>query len=144
MAAIVPAGMRAVSTTITPETSAGGFILPNDRVDVLLTSAEKAPSGGGEYYRSRTILADVRVLAVDQNVEEKNGQKTAIGKIATLELLPQDAEKLALANRLGTISLALRSLSEVPTNKDAVSNLNRNESITIVRFGQSSVQSPTN
>lgn len=142
MAAVLPVGMRAVSTEITPEASAGGFILPNDRVDVILTSAEK--SAGSEYYRSRTILTDVRVLAIDQNVEEKAGQKTVMGKIATLELNPSDAEKLSLGRRLGSISLTLRSLAEKSGETDRVSSLMRQDSITIVRFGQSTAQTPQN
>ena len=90
MAAILPTGMRAISTQISPETGAGGFILPNDHVDVILTrrdrDAEKA--AGGDTHSSETILTNVRVLAIDQNVEEKDGQKVVVGKTATLELTP--------------------------------------------------------
>ncbi len=76
MAAILPGGMRAVSTEISPETGAGGFILPNDRVDVLLSRRLKSPDGTGpDIINSSIILNDVRVLAIDQTVEEKNGQK---------------------------------------------------------------------
>jgi pilus assembly protein CpaB len=113
MAAILPTGMRAVSTDISPETGAGGFILPNDHVDVILTrrdrDAEQA-NGGVEAHVSETILTNVRVLAIDQTVEEKNGQRVVVGKTATLELTSRLAEKLALAHQLGTMSLALRSL----------------------------------
>src|SRR6201997_3781639 len=79
MAAILPAGMRAVSTEISPETGAGGFILPNDRVDVILARRDRQP-GGGELLQTETILRDVRVLAIDQTVEEKNGQRVVVGK----------------------------------------------------------------
>src|SRR6202008_3892462 len=73
MAAILPSGMRAVSTEISPETGAGGFILPNDRVDVILARRDKAAekSTGVEVFTSETLLSNVRVLAVDQTVEEK-------------------------------------------------------------------------
>ncbi len=112
MAAILPTGMRAVSTEISAETGAGGFILPNDRVDVILSrrdrEAEKA--GAGETFVSETILTNIRVLAIDQAIEEKNGQKVVVGKTATLELAPRQAETLALAHHLGSLSLALRSL----------------------------------
>jgi len=140
MAAILPPGMRAISVEITPESGAGGFILPNDRVDLILTSADKDGTGK-EYYRSRTILKDVRVLAIDQSVDDRDGRKTAIGKIATLELSPQDAEKLSLARRLGSISLTLRGLTKDAQNKrsDAAS-LARQEDVTIVRFGRASAQ----
>jgi pilus assembly protein CpaB len=113
MAAILPTGMRAVSTDISPETGAGGFILPNDHVDVILTrrdrDAEQA-NGGIETHVSETILTNVRVLAIDQTVEEKGGQRVVVGKTATLELPEPMAEKLMLAHQLGTLSLALRSL----------------------------------
>lgn len=110
MAAILPSGMRAISTEISPETGAGGFILPNDRVDVILTRRQKNPDGGKEIVSSEIILTNVRVLAIDQAIEEKNGQKVVVGKTATLELKPRQSESLARARQGGTLSLALRSL----------------------------------
>jgi pilus assembly protein CpaB len=134
MAALLPPGIRAISIPITPETGAGGFILPNDHVDVLLTRAEKHATG--EHYTSETILPNVRVLAIDQTVEEKNGQRVVVGKIATLALSARDAESLALATRLGSLSLVLRSMSDVkPTGPDAA---NARTSINIIRFGMAS------
>ena len=119
MAAILPRGMRAISLDVSPDTGAGGFILPNDHVDVVLTRRDKAAEkiSGIEKYISETILRNVRVLAVDQTVEEKDGQKVVIGKTATIELDPHQAETLALSHQLGTISLTLRSLldSQSPT-----------------------------
>lgn len=106
MAAVLPSGMRAISTDISPETGAGGFILPNDHVDVIL-SQKKADSTERV---SETILSNVRVLAIDQAVEEKNGQRVVVGKTATLELSEPRSEQLANARQLGTITLALRSL----------------------------------
>jgi pilus assembly protein CpaB len=119
MAAILPHGMRAVAIDIAPDSDAGGFVLPNDHVDVVLTRRDKAAERltGVEKYTSETILRNVRVLAVDQTVEDKDGQKVVIGKTATIELTPQQAETMALSKQLGTISLALRSLldSQSPT-----------------------------
>jgi pilus assembly protein CpaB len=67
MAAILPTGMRAVSTEITPETGAGGFILPNDRIDVILSKHEKNPDRTGtETVQSETVLTNIRVLSIDQ------------------------------------------------------------------------------
>lgn len=106
MAAILPAGMRAVSTDISPETGAGGFILPNDHVDVILSRKK----GDGTEHVSETILSNVRVLAIDQAVEEKNGQRVVVGKTATLELSEKRSEQLTNARQLGTITLALRSI----------------------------------
>src|SRR5690606_153971 len=71
MAAILPSGMRAISTEISPETGAGGFILPNDRVDVILSRRERGDSRGTEGSTSETILTNIRVLAIDQTVEDK-------------------------------------------------------------------------
>ena len=98
----------AISTPISPETGAGGFILPNDRVDVILIRNLK--NNANEPFASETILTNVRVLAIDKTVEEKNGQRVVVGKVATLALNSRDSEALALATRLGTLSLVLRSL----------------------------------
>src|SRR5204863_189610 len=94
MAAILPTGMRAISTEISPETGAGGFILPNDRVDVILSRREKS-SGSGDIVRSEVVLRSVRVLAIDQVPKEKDGQNSVVGKTATLELKPEQTEILA-------------------------------------------------
>jgi pilus assembly protein CpaB len=112
MAAVLPGGMRAVSTEISPETGAGGFILPNDRVDVILSKREKSTErpNAGDVISSEIILSNIRVLAIDQAPREKEGQNAVVGKTATLELKPSQAEALARARQTGTISLALRSL----------------------------------
>ena len=70
---------------------------------------------------SETILTNIRVLAIDQNVEEKNGQKVVVGKTATLELTPGQAETLALSQQLGTLSLSLRSITDA-SKKDATND----------------------
>lgn len=110
MAAILPAGMRAISTPIREETAAGGFILPNDRVDVIVS--RKIRSAQGEDNVSETVLRNVRILAIGQSIEHKGGEKIANGKTATLELTPRQSELLALAQQMGEISLALRSLAD--------------------------------
>ena len=112
MAAILPRGSRGVSTEISPETGAGGFILPNDRVDVILTRREKHPESPTmpETIVSEIILSNVRVLAIDQAPKEKEGQTTVVGKTVTLELLPDQTEILARARQSGTLTLALRSI----------------------------------
>ena len=87
MAAILPTGMRAISTEISPETAAGGFILPNDRVDVILSKHDKSTSpGAADVINSEIILANIRVLAIDQAPKEKDGQNTVVGRTVTLEL----------------------------------------------------------
>jgi pilus assembly protein CpaB len=138
MAAILPAGMRAISIEISPETGAGGFILPNDRVDVILTRKISGSSGRDESY-SETLTTNTRVLAIDQTVEDKDGQKVVVGKTATLELSPSQSEKIALSRQQGAISLALRALVDSgPTaGLDAAPIEPKADALTIVRFGVS-------
>ena len=140
MAAILPTGMRAVSTDISPERGVGGFVLPNDHVDVILTRRDKdaeASNGGIEVQVSETILTNVRVLAIGKTVEEKSGQTNVDGTIATLELTPAMAERLALAHQLGTLSLALRSLVDSGTQKQADGKRPRADSIVVYRGAES-------
>jgi pilus assembly protein CpaB len=119
MAAVLPGGMRAVSTEISPETGAGGFILPNDRVDVILSKREKSQNpNAADMVSSEIILSNIRVLAIDQAPREKDGQNSVVGKTATLELKPGQAEALARARQSGTLSLALRSMVDA-RNTDA-------------------------
>jgi len=134
MAAILPSGMRAVSTEISPETGAGGFILPNDRVDVILSRRMKNPDGAGaDIFNSAAILSDVRVLAIDQTVEEKGGQKVVVGKTATLELKPRQTEALAQARQSGTLSLALRSLVDARPGAKSAKDDEADKVVTIYR-----------
>jgi pilus assembly protein CpaB len=147
MAAILPAGMRAISTEISPETGAGGFILPNDRVDVILSRRDKEAekSSGVELHTSETILNNVRVLAIDQTVEEKGGQRVVVGKTATLELAPRQAESLAVARQMGTLQLALRSLADANTpesNTLVDDGKSGRRGINITRFGVTTVTTP--
>ena len=79
----------------------------------------------------------MRVLAIDQTVEEKNGQRVVVGKTATLELTPGQAETLALAQQLGTLSLALRSIADASNDKPSADDEQRGGSVNIVRFGVS-------
>ena len=143
MAAILPTGMRAVSTEVSPETGAGGFILPNDRVDVLLTTRDRNGAGksGGDTINTETVLTNIRVLAIDQTIEEKNGQKVVVGKTATLELKPEQTETLARARQAGTLSLALRSIADAnaPQQQDD-DQRRRQDTINVVRYG---VTTPT-
>jgi pilus assembly protein CpaB len=109
MAAMLNPGMRAVSIPITTESGAGGFILPNDRVDIILTRKDNDSSGT---VHARTILQNVRVLAVDQTFKQDKDQKDVLGKSATLELAPHQAETVARAQAEGTLSLSLRALGD--------------------------------
>ena len=141
MAAILPTGFRAVSTEISPETGAGGFILPNDHVDVLLSKREKNPDGkSADVISSEIILTNIRVLAIDQAPKEKDGTNTLVGKTVTLELKPEQAETLGRARQSGTLSLALRSLVDVKQVEVKTEELRRNEGLNVVRYGIASQQ----
>ena len=143
MAAILPTGMRAVSTEISPETGAGGFILPNDRVDVLLTRREKNPNptATADIVHSEILLANVRVLAIDQAPKEKEGQNSVVGKTVTLELKPEQAATLAAGRQAGTLSLALRSIADVNQVESGSDDAKRQRgNVNVVRYG---VTNPT-
>ncbi|WEX77531.1 Flp pilus assembly protein CpaB [Sinorhizobium numidicum] len=109
MSSLLPAGKRAVATEITVATGAGGFILPNDRVDVIMVR-----KSDGDLYLTETVLSNVRVLAIDQQVEEKDdGSKSVVGTTATLELTPDQSKVMTVAQQMAErISLALRSVAD--------------------------------
>jgi pilus assembly protein CpaB len=111
MSAILPSGQRAIATNISTETSAGGFILPNDRVDVIMT--RKSTEDGSTDFITETILENVRVLAIDQTIEEKDGESVVVGETATLQLTPKQAEVLTVAQQMADrLALTLRSLED--------------------------------
>lgn len=129
MSAILPSGMRAAAISIDTRgaTSAGGFILPNDRVDVLRTA------GGDEEQRTETILSNIRVLAIGQTIQERGGEKVVSGETATLELTPGQAETVILAQKTGQLSLVLRSLADAQGAEPMREG--RDGGLTIVRYG---------
>jgi pilus assembly protein CpaB len=114
MAALVTPGMRATAVAISPESAVAGFILPNDRVDIVLTREVNSTINGQQVTRSvsSTVLDNVRVLAIDQAMSQAKDASSMAGSTATLELSQEDAEKLRLADKLGDISLALRSYAD--------------------------------
>jgi pilus assembly protein CpaB len=141
LAAILPKGMRAISTRIKEETAAGRLILPNDRVDVIIIRRLQS-RGGGDQFVSDTLFRNVRVLAIGQQIDIKgSGTKAETGaNTATLELTPRQAELLALANSMGEISLTLRSLSDLTADATGISSDNplgkeRGNSIRMLRYG---------
>lgn len=111
MSSLLPSGKRAVATEISVATGAGGFILPNDRVDVIMV--RQADEGDG--YHTENILENVRVLAIDQRIaEDKEGNRTAVGSTATLELTPEQGQIMAVGQQVADrITLALRSIADV-------------------------------
>lgn len=110
MAAMLNPGMRAISIAISTDSGAGGFILPNDRIDLILTR-----KGDANRVSVSTLLSDIRVLAVDQTFKQEKDAKTVIGKTATLEVTPAQAEQVAKAQGQGVLSLSLRPLTSGDT-----------------------------
>ncbi|QRM27644.1 Flp pilus assembly protein CpaB [Microvirga sp. VF16] len=134
LAAMLSPGRRAVAIRISVESTAGGFILPNDRVDVIQTVAR--PGQGQTENLSRTLLTNIRVLAVDQKVDETKGQ-AVVGKTATLELSPDQAEAIAAGQAAGILSLALRSSSD--NSEEPTLQRPSNVSVRFLRAGQSEI-----
>ena len=117
MAAYLEPGMRAMAIRVTVETAAGGFILPGDRVDVVLTRETTlanlgASEGDRSKFTSSTVMQNIKVLAIDQSTRAGDDEQTVIGATATLEVGPRDAEALALAKSEGELSLILRSYAD--------------------------------
>jgi len=138
MAAMVMPGMRALSIPVTTETGAGGFILPNDRVDVIAT---QQISDNPRRFLSGAILDNVRVLAVDQTFESKD-EKSVLAKTATLEVTPLQALLLTRAQAAGTLALSLRSLADGDAaNAKALADAGRASNhtdagvIAVIRYG---------
>lgn len=113
MSAILPSGKRAIATQIAADTSAGGFILPNDFVDVIMTRRSDGQAGATGFI-TETILKNIRVLAIDQAIQEdEEGRKVKVGETATLELSPQQAEIITVAQQMADrMTLALRSVTD--------------------------------
>jgi len=108
LAATIPVGMRAISVPVNDVTAVAGFVLPGTMVDVLLTG--QVQQGNQQVSLTRTILEDVRVLAVGRRMEEQaeSGKPRAVS-VVTLEATPEQADKLAMASTEGRIQLVLRN-----------------------------------
>lgn len=124
MAALLAPGMRAVAIEISEESASGGFILPEDRVDVVLTREIEVQTSIGfeDAIHTVTVLENVRVLAIDQGISVEAESTTAIGATATLELAPDQVELLAFAERSGSLSLSLRSMADAALFGDVVTS----------------------
>jgi len=135
MAAILPKGKRAIAVSVEAETTAGGFILPGDKVDLILT--RKVKGKDEDVAVSETILENVRVLAIDTTTAGEKDQKTLSPKrTATLELTLSQSEIVALAQQIGTIALALRSAQD--SADDADSGGERRQGVSYVKYGVTS------
>ena len=121
LAAALGAGMRAVTIPVSAKTGVGGFVFPGDHVDLMLTQTVTAKDGGNALKATETILRNIRVLATDQSTETTVEEgKTVVRAVrtVTMEVTPKMAEKIAVSQTVGTLSLALRSLADNQTDLD--------------------------
>jgi pilus assembly protein CpaB len=130
LAAVVEKNMRAVSVRVDDVVGVSGFLLPGNRVDVV--AARDVNHGQAV---TETILQNVRVLAVDQKADETKGQLVVVGKTATLEVNPAEAEIIASAQAAGTLSLALRSIADL--DEKPVSTKEGHVTVRVFRAGKS-------
>ena len=131
LSALLSPGKRAVSVKVTAESTAGGFILPEDRVDVLHTVIPDGKTGGV----TRTVVTNIRVLAVDQQITAPESNAVTAAKTATLELDPAQAEIVSAAEASGVLSLSLRSSADNAEVQVVSSDVAR--TINIIGSGQS-------
>jgi len=121
LAAALGPGMRAVTIPVSAKTGVGGFVFPGDHVDLMLTQTVPGRDGGSPLKTTETILRNVRVLATDQSTEttvEEGKTVVRAFRTVTLEVTPKIAEKIAVAQTIGTLSLALRSLADNQSELD--------------------------
>ncbi|MCR9122264.1 MAG: Flp pilus assembly protein CpaB [Phyllobacteriaceae bacterium] len=144
MSSILPSGKRAVATEIAADTSAGGFILPDDYVDVIMVTR-----GDEGQFQTETILNSIRVLAIDQTIrEDEEGRLVQVGQTATLELTPKQAEIITVARQMADrLTLALRSVKDVSPAEsekaaDHLIGSGPDGSITVIRGGQKATAAP--
>ncbi len=146
MAALLKPGMRAVTTRISVDTAAGGFIQPGDRVDIILTQTvqpkSSATSSSQRVFTADTIFENVHVLAIDQTYSTGiEGGATVIGSTATFEMSQEDAELLQQSVSKGDLSLTLRGIIRSNAQARSAAKNEKEEvetasSLTVYRGGQ--------
>jgi pilus assembly protein CpaB len=115
LAAALGPGMRAVTVSVSGTSGVAGFVFPGDRVDIVLTQEVQGGGEGAALKVSETVMRNVRVLATDQRMDAKNEEGKAVVQrftMVTLEATPKLAEKIAVAQRIGEMSLSLRSIAD--------------------------------
>ena len=135
-------GMRAVAISVNPQTGVGGFILPGDRVDILLTRKEGASGvgggggGGSAAPTVETVLRNVQILAIDQQVQAPKNARSMVGGSATLEVPAEDVEILLGAEGRGELALALRSYADLAGSTERGGRAGKGDVVTFIRGGQ--------
>ena len=112
LSANLPADMRAVTVPVNAVTGVAGFVTPGDVVDVMLTRQIPGDGANSDDKMISVVLERVPVLAIDLRAGEQNTE-AQVGRTATLQVTPRDAQKLVLATQVGTLSLALRNVEDV-------------------------------
>jgi pilus assembly protein CpaB len=115
LAAALGPGMRAITVPVNASAGVAGFVFPGDHVDMVLTQQVQGGGDGAALKVSETIVRNIRVLATDQRITDKNDDgKTEVKTFSsvTLEVTPRIAEKVAVAQSMGTLSLSLRSIAD--------------------------------
>ena len=115
LAAALGPGMRAITVPVNAASGVAGFVFPGDRVDMVLTQEVAGGGDGPKLKVSETIIRNIRVLATDQRVTEKDAEGKTVVKTfnnVTIEVTPRIAEKIAVAQSIGSLSLSLRSLAD--------------------------------
>jgi pilus assembly protein CpaB len=143
LAAILPEGKRALAISIDQRgsNSAGTLILPNDHVDVvhIFKDWRASKAQATDIYVSETLLQNIRVLAIGPNIEEKNGERVAVGETATLELDPDQVNIIALGQRTGSLTLSLRSVADFNAPPRVATASDKNDDFSIIRYGVQTV-----
>jgi len=112
LAALLTPGKRAISIDVSPTTASSGLITPGDVVDIILSFASTSPTAEGlQSAKSKTLLKEIKVLAIDTDLSTPQGKVSASPHVATLEVTPDQAEILVGSVKDGTLSLSLHSLS---------------------------------
>lgn len=150
LSAVLEKGKRGVSIAVTADSASGGFIVPNDHVDVVLTR----PGETGQV--SETILQNVKVLAIGarlgetgatgapENPDNPRAEVFSSQSIATLELDPIQGETVINASKIGSLSLALRSIADFAEDTSAPTRRASNQAVRVIKFGtEMSVMSGT-
>jgi pilus assembly protein CpaB len=123
LAAVLQPGMRAVSVPVDATTDVSGFVFAGDRVDILITlpvpQDGATGNSGYQHKAAETVLRDVRVIAIDQHLDNKDGQ-AVVARNVTFEVTPKQSEIIAVASEIGKLSLSLRSLAAVKGHQSAV------------------------
>ena len=123
LAAVLQPGMRAVSVPVDATTDVSGFVFAGDRVDILITLPVPQDGANGnsgyQHKAAETVLHDVRVIAIDQHLDNKDGQ-AMVARNVTFEVTPKQSEIIAVASEIGKLSLSLRSLAAAKGQKSAV------------------------